>query len=802
MIVSYNWLRELTVFPYTPAELADVLTKQGMTVDSLQKRGAPYTGIVTGELIEVKPHPKADKLTVCRVNTGTETVQIVCGAPGLKTGQKIPVALPGARIGDVTIQKTSIRGIESCGMCCAADELGISDNHDTLLYLEKEMEAGKAFEDLVHGEDYLLELDIPGNRPDLLSHTGVAREIAAQMALTTGEAAAYLPASEVQETGEETANRVRVEIRDKELCPRYTARVIDTVKIGQSPPGMQARLYALGMRPINIVVDITNYVLLEYGQPLHAFDYAKVEGGGIIVRRAEAGERIITLDEEERQLDGEMLLIADSRRGLALAGVMGGSYSAISDDTQTILLESAYFNGANIRRTSRQLGLQSESSYRFERNVRGSILAASNRAAGLLARYAGGTVLQGIVDTGQTTPENVFTFNYTACGKLMGIAPGRDRAKTILTALGFSLDDGPDTAVEVRVPVHRIDIAEGPDIAEELARMTGYDTIPLDSAVHFRSELPVLAAGALRKRLRGILTGMGLREAYNPSLISHDLLSKAGVPDGAPEYKAVPLANASTQEQSIMRTVLYPGLLRNVKYNIAHGADAVMLYEIGRVYTPAEDGRNFMEKEKLGIVLWGEANKQGWNSERRECDYFDGAGIIEGITTGLNISGCERRAGKRPGFHPGRTADILIGDMLIGYIGEIEPQLLRASDIRGRVVIGELDCELLAEAWNQDRKYKTLPRFPASTRDIALVVSNEHAHEEIMGVIEGTGIEAIETIRLFDVYRGEQVPEGKKSMAYRVVYRATDRTLTDEDVDGAHRQVIEALASQLQAQIR
>lgn len=807
MLVSYNWLKELVEFPYSPDELSAVLTAQGMTVDALQKIGSPYDKIVVGELIEVNPHPDADKLSVCTVDTGKEQLQIVCGAPGISAGQKVPVALAGAQLGDFTIKRTKLRGVESCGMCCAADELGISDDHESLLFLDTGIENGTPFESIVKGEDYLFDLDIPGNRPDLLCHVGVAREIAAHLALKHGKTGVYqAPAAVISEAAEEVSARVTVEIDDTELCPRYTARVIDGVYTAPAPPWMQARLYTLGMRPINNIVDITNYVLLEYGHPLHAFDYSKVNNGHIIVRRAGAGETIVTLDDTERQLDQDMLLIADDVHGLALAGVMGGVSSAITEQTTSILLESAYFNGPNIRRTSRLLGLQSESSLRFERTVRGSLAAASERAAELLANYAGGTVLRGMLDADYTSAPVTFTFNYSKCTALLGIEIPDETAGNVLNTLGFRLEQADDHDMKVTVPEHRIDIAEGPDIAEELARMTGYDAIPLDTDVHFRSEKQLAVNISLRERIREIMSGAGVREAYNPSLVSQELLRAAGVPGDAPEMDMVPLANASTQEQSVMRTLLYPGLIRNVQHNISHGARAVCLYEIGRKYCKNTDGRHYTEKETLAFVLWGDASQGSWCTEQRECDYYDGVSVLERLYADLGITSVTSAAGTYYGCHPGRTAELTVmineNANTLGILAELDPRVLRSLDIPGRLVLAELDLNVLASAWKRDRVFQKLPRYPASSRDIAMFISEDHSHGDIIKTIENAGAAFLESVVLFDLYHGEQVPEGSRSMAYRVTYRAPDRTLTDEEVDAMHKLVLDVLITTFQAQIR
>jgi phenylalanyl-tRNA synthetase beta chain len=807
MLVSYTWLKELVAFEHTPDELAELLTRQGMTVDGLERRGRPYEHIVVGELLEVRPHANADTLSVCRVTTGKEELQVVCGAPGIKAGDRVAVALIGAQLGELKIKKTKLRGEESCGMCCAADELGLSDDHGSLLLLDKETAVGTPFEELVNGEDFIFNLDIANNRPDLLNHVGVAREIAAQGAYARGSNASYTPpAATFEEQGVPIAERVRVRVDAPELCPRYTARVVDKVAIGPSPLWMQARLYRLGMRPINNVVDITNYVLLEHGQPLHAFDARSIEGGTIVVRRARPGELIVTLDDAKRELDDEMLLIADEAKGIALAGVMGGANSEVSSATDRVLLESASFDGPNIRRTAKLLGLQSESSARFERNVRGSVLAASARAAQLLAAHAGGGVAPGVIDVDVSGTPATLEVDLRRCVSLLGLEIPAPDATRALETLGFSVQGGKaDGLVDVTVPAHRVDIFEWPDIAEDLARLAGYDAIPVDTRVPFRSEAGVPRITRCRAKVADVLVGAGLCEAHNPSLVSPALLREAGVSEGTLEADPMVLANAQTKEQSVVRTILYPGLVRNLQRNIAQGAKAIRLFEIGRVYLKAGGECPFSQHERIGLLLWGAARDKGWWGDGTEIDLHDGTRLIEMLLSKLGINAWKSVAEARAACHPGRSAALVCADEAetrLGWIAELDPELSRALDIPGRTVVAELDLDVLSAAWDTVRPFTPLPRYPSATRDVALLVAERHTHQDICQAVKQSGAEYIESVRLFDLYRGEQIGAGQKSMAYRITYRAADRTLKDEEVDRAHTVVVGHLRKALEATIR
>jgi len=567
---------------------------------------------------------------------------------------------------------------------------------------------------------------------------------------------------------------------------------------------LQARLHRLGIRPISNVVDATNYALLEYGQPLHAFDFERVAQGAIVVRRAAADERFRTLDDIERRLDAEMLLIADPDKAIALAGVMGGANSEVTAVTRTVLLESASFHGPSVRRTAKLLGLQSEASYRFERGVRGTLVHASARAAQLMVQYAGGRCLRGIVDADHSTPPQAFTCRFSRCISLLGLQIPADTAHNALHALGFTVDvDANDSDHwHVTPPEHRVDCTEGPDIAEDLARLIGYDAVPTDTTVQFHATSVPASVIDWREEVRDLFVGAGVLEAINPSLISRELLTAAGLPADAPEMQVVALANAITQEQSILRTALYPGLIRNIQHNCAFGAAGVRLFELGKIYRPAITADGFVECERLGLALWGAATEKGvWDAER-ECDFADGIALLELLFEKLGVT-ATRSATTRPGFHPGRTARLALADGTeLGFIGELDPRTLRDVDIRGRVVLAEVAVEPLCAATRLQRSYQPLPRFPMATRDVAFIVPEAVTHQHVCDIVRAAGVAFLDHLELFDVYRGEHVAAGSKSMAYRIAYRMQDRTLTDAEIDAAHGTIKLALTNKLGARLR
>ena len=797
MNISYEWLKELIDIPYTPEELSKIMTAQGMTVDGLKKVGMSYDNVVIGKLLEVAEHPQADKLHVCKVDVGDEVLQIVCGAPGIKVGDTVPVAKIGANFGDFKIKASKLRGVDSFGMCCAADELGISGDHESLLFLDSKFTAGTPFSTLLQGEDWIFELDIPGNRPDLLSHIGVAREIAARLSLTDEKYLNWQPRKPEYPVNDlESKDGVAVAVDDPELCPRYTARIIDNVKIGPSPLKMQFRLYHCGMRPINNVVDISNYVMLETGQPLHTFDYAKIATKKIVVRRAKEGEKFVTLDGEERTLDNEMLMITDGEKPVAIGGVMGGLDSGVTNATETILLESAYFYGPNIRRTSRKLALQSEASGRYERCIRGTCEYASERAVELMTQFAGAVARKGVVDANNLGKSETISISLKKCTGLLGMDIAEKEARKILTGLNYKLTPESGDQVSVTVPDYRVDVHVSADLSEDLARMLGYDSIPLDDSIPYYSQKPVPPNFLMRDKIRNILAGAGLREVLNPTLVSSELMKAAGAE--VKEEDIIYLSNSATLDQSQVRTILYPGLIKNCQTNSAKGQQGVKLFELGRAYLNAPDGRSFTELERLSFALWGEAKEKTWSEKAKEVDYTDGVTVLEILKERLGLPEMSFEAVAIPGLHPGRTAKISLTyhgkKKELGFIGEMDPRVVRDLDLKGRLVVCELDLDVITETARQSYTYKKLPKFPASERDVSLMVPAETSNQDVVSVIRKAGGKLLTDVSVLDLYRDDKMAEGERSLTYRLTYRAEDRTLTIEEVDKAHQKVLEALS--------
>lgn len=814
MNVSYQWLSDyIDVEGIAPQELAELLTQGGIEIDSVPSRNAGVTKVVVGYVKTREKHPDADKLSVCTIDAGLgEELRIVCGAPNVAAGQKVPVALVGAKLpGGLEIKRAKLRGVESQGMICSARELGINDKllpkeqQEGILVLPEETPIGADAVATLGLDDSILELDLTPNRSDCLSMLGVAYETAA---LTGRPIRLPDSAKLLYATPEKTADRVKVTIAAKEMCSLYTARYIKGVRVGPSPLWMQNRLIAVGVRPINNIVDVTNYVMLEYGQPLHAFDAAKVAGGVIEVRLAREGERLVTLDGQERKLEPHMLVIADAEKAIALAGVMGGANSEVSADTVDVILESAKFDGGTVRRTSRQLGLRSESSARFEKEVdAGRVRAALDRAAGLIAKYADGLVTEDVAEAVVTIPEPaVVDIGLDRINGMLGTSLSTLEVKTIWSRLGFDAVPNGEGAWRVTVPTRRGDITRDVDLIEEVARLHGYDSIPTTPIEGPTTSGALTAAQAIRRELRSVLTRAGLHEAICYSVTSSartSLFRELG--EGA---KPIALALPMSEERSVLRTVLLPSLLEAAAYNLTRRNNDVALFEIGNVYHTDESKLTRLphEKPRLAFTLAGNRLSGEWNRKAEGFDFYDAKGLLEAVFERLGLT--ERisfESASPDGFHPGRTAAVKVeterGWETAGYVGQLHPDLQRAFDLPDTYV-AEIGLELLFEYADRGIVYRTLPRFPAAERDIAVVVDRGVTGVSLTDAIRRAAGELLESVRVFDVFTGERLGADMKSVALALVYRLADRTLTDEEVADAQSRVVAELEQSFGAELR
>ncbi len=798
MNVTLNWLKNYIDFEFSPSELADRLTMLGVEVESIKQLGAELEGVVVGRVTSIRPHPNADKLVLCQVDTGeTEELQIVCGAPNVREGMLAPVATIGATLPiGLTIKRAKLRGEESHGMLCSENELGLSEEAAGLMDLPADIPLGTPFSEALGLDDVVFELEVTPNRPDCLSMIGVAREIRAE----TGNAL-KLPQVGFSESETDIREMTSVTIEAPDLCPRYAARVIQGVKVGASPEWLQQRLESVGVGVINNIVDITNFVLMEYGQPLHAFDYHKLTENRIVVRRAAAGENIKTLDEIARELTPDMLVIADAEKPVALAGIMGGYDSEITETTADVLLESAYFNPSSIRATAKALGVSTEASYRFERGADpGIVLAALDRAAQLIAELAGGTICEGIVDVypGQQ-PLTRIQLRPERVNFILGTALEATEMVQILSHLGFDVKANGAEDCEVIVPTFRSDITREIDLIEEIARVHGYDNIPITLP---KGDIPVPAPNPsteVRKRVKRFLLAAGMMEAINYSFCDPSCFDKIRFTADDPRRETLKLQNPLSPEMSVLRTTLLPRLLENAQHNRNHQIDTIAFFEIGSVFICNGEQK---EPERVAGILAGQIGEGVYSDPYRSPDFYDIKGLVEGILEVCGIVDYTLQKTDTPTFHPGRNAKVLLGNKQVGTFGEAHPEVLDNYDLPYKAYLFEFDMEVLVDAAIFAKRFEPIPIYPTVERDLAIVVDKEVLSDMPTELIYATGGELVKSVRLFDVYEGEQVPEDKKSLAYAITYHSATETLTDKAVNTLHDKVVKHLNQKLGAELR
>lgn len=822
MKVSLKWLSEYVEVPEDIKAFCDRLDLTGTGVEGVERTGDIYDHVVTGQIIEKAAHPDSDHMWVTKVDVGSanvdkegnpEPLQIVCGAQNFNQGDHVVVATIGAVLpGDFKIKKSKLRGVVSCGMNCSARELGIGSDHDGIMILPEDAPVGMPLADYLKLSDTILDLEITPNRPDCLSMVGMAREVGAMYAIDAKNPLDEMAAALVEDASCPSIDELAtVTVEDKERCPRYTARVIKNVKVGPSPDWLAERVTAAGARSINNVVDVTNYILFLFGQPLHAFDYDKLvdESGkaNIVVRAARNGEKLLTLDDEERELTQDMTVIATPEKAVGLAGVMGGMDTEVTDETTTILLEAATFEAGRTSRTSRNLGLISESSIRYERRVDDvEIDRMSAAAAQLLAEVSGGVVVPGMIDVynTKTVPETL-QFRILRFQSMMGEAIPRDFIINMLERLGCEVDASDETVLSVVPPTYRPDLEREIDLYEEVLRLYGMDRIPSSlPSGSGRVGIKTEAQRAMDK-INNTLRACGLNETMTYSFADPHELEQLRMPTdgmGIP----VELLNPLNAEQSVMRQSIIPGLMRSVAYNQSRGVHNIQLYETGVVFFGAEGKKSPKERNRLAVVMAGSMNDPAWNRESVPFDFFDGKGVIESLMRELALAKPRFKAlsaEEAPHLQPGRAAQVLDGGTVLGWLGEIHPLACETYEVQAPVVAFELDLDALIKCARPARDYVDVPVFPAVTMDVAFVVDESVTHEQLMRCINSAGGKLLAKAQLFDVYRDEErVGAGKKSMAYALEYRAADRTLTTEEVDKQHARLIKKVCGATGAEVR
>ncbi|MDF1597420.1 MAG: phenylalanine--tRNA ligase subunit beta [Acidimicrobiia bacterium] len=786
MKVSLRWLEEYVDIPIDdPLEIESVFASLGHEVEGYEVLQAPFTKVIVGKVLEIDKHPNADRLRFCRVDLGRGDPQdIVCGAWNFEVGDVVPVSVPGAVLaGGLEVGVRTIRGVTSHGMICSAAELGLGDDHDGIMVLDPTVPIGADFIDLVPLPDVVFDVSITPNRPDAMSVIGLAREFAAYYG-TEVRMPDAVPATV------DRPSAVQVMIEDTKGCPRYVGREVDNVKIGPSPLWMQLRLRASDVRPINNVVDITNYVLLELGQPLHAFDLDEVADEKIVVRRAHSGETIRTLDGVERDLDVLDLMICDGRGILAFAGIMGGEDSEVTDSTTRVLIEAAHFHAPSVMFSSKRHSLRTEASARFERGVDPNLpgLAAA-RAARLMVDLAGGEALADVKDNYPSviTPWQI-DLEPGEVERILGIPFSPALIAELLTRLHMEVEG--ESPITVTVPTNRPDLTRPIDLIEEIARLYGYDRFP--------ETLPSGPAGGLSadqqrdRRLRDIMVGLGVHEAQTMSFLGQTELDGLNLPIDDPRRAAIRVRNPLREEEAYLRTTLLPNLLKAVQYNVSHGLPDVALFEVGRVFLAEpdpDDARIPHQPVRLGFVAVGRTGPFGLHSSPRRTDVYTATGLARALLTGLGIP-CDLRQSTPAGFHPGRAAEVLVGGERVGVVGELHPAVGRAFGLEGRVAAGELDlAQLSAGRWQLDAP-STYPRVEF---DLAFVVDESTAASALVQAATDAAGDWLEEVAVFDEFRGPSLGDGKKSIAIRLVFRAPDHTLTNEELAPHREQIIAAV---------
>lgn len=810
MQVSIKWLKDYIDFTETPEQLADKLTMAGIPVENVVDPGEGLEKVVTGRIEKLEPHQNSDHLQICTMNVGlAENIIIVTGAQNVAEGQVVPVAMVGAHLPNgMKISKGKLRGVASNGMLCSAQELKLDleklpeEQKTGIFILPSDTPVGIPAKDVLGLNDVVLEFELTANRADCFSVFGLVREIAA----ITGNKP-HFPEIKVNEDDNTKLNDIfSVEIADPDLCSRFSTRMLKNVKIGPSPEWMQQRLEGAGIRSINNVVDVTNFVMIELGHPMHAYDYDKITGKKLIARRAVEGEELHTLDDTSRKAKGEMLVIADSEKAAGLAGIMGGFETEITDTTTTVVLESADFYGPCIRRTARACGLSSEASGRFERGVDSeTTIKALDRAAQLLQEMGACTICEGIVDVYPNPKQaNYVTFTPEQINNHLGTNIAKDVMLNIITSVGFDVTKDENDEITIKVPSWRNDVTCMADISEEIARLHGFDKIKSTLPNGVSMQGTQSAKQTFIDKVKASLSSQGLYETISFALTNEETFNKLNIPQDSPLRKAVPIMNPLSDEYPLVRTTLLSSIFDNLARNLARKNDDVALFEVGSVFFPKALPVTELPDEvvKIAGAITGRRNAQGWNQANDMVDFYDAKGIIEELLANLRVTRYTVEAGTHYAMHPGKTALFKKGRDVIATVGEVHPAILSAYGITKPVYIFELDATTVMKYMAKDLKYKALPKYPATSRDLAMLVDIDVNAADIEKAMTKAAGQNLTQITLFDVYTGKQVEEGKKSLAFSLTFQSNDKTLTDAEIDPAIEKIVAKLQKDFNANLR
>ncbi|MFH2049704.1 MAG: phenylalanine--tRNA ligase subunit beta [bacterium] len=794
MKISYNWLIELTGLNWSAAELSKRLTDCGTAVEDSEATDRYMDKVVVGEVIDLKPIEGADKIRLATVNTGSETMDLVCGAPNVAKGQKVAVALLGASLaGSIVIKKVKIRGVESCGMICSERELGISEDHSGIIVLPEDATIGQPLAEYLDYKDTQLTFELTPNRPDSMSAIGIARDAAALASVKVKK-----PEIKLSEASDEASKYISVRIDDPDACPRYAARIIKNVKIAPSPWWVKKKLLICGIRPINNVVDITNLVLLESGHPLHAFDYDRFSSKEVVVRRAMDKEKFTTLDGKEHTCTNNVLLITNGKEGVAAGGVMGGLNSEVEDDTKNILLEAAYFNPSVIRKSRKHLGFVTESSSRFEKGAdpNEGLIYALNRAAALMAELCDGEVLKGIVDCYPSIIEQKkITLRLSRCHALIGKELSKDRIIQILSDLELSVKDNGDS-LDVIAPTFRPDLEREIDLIEEVARIEGWNNIP-DAITNIGSLFtPLYDEDKFVEESRKVLTSAGFDE-----IVCHGLVDSRFAEKINPGSELVKIINPSSSDLNVMRNNLVMSALPVISHNMSHRNMDLKLFELGKAYFPPDKNGEWVEDNRLLLVVTGNSHNN-WREKPRELDFYDLTGAIDSLSKHFHWSEFEYSPINIGYFEDNLSYEIRFKGTAIGSIGQVKASLAKDQDIKQPLFLAELSTKLLIENSSRVVDFKPLPQFPAAPRDLAIVVDAGIPAGDLLASVKKTAGDLAEKVEIFDLYTGKQIESGKKSIAISISYRHTERSLSGEEIDERQEKIINSLKEKYNAEIR
>ena len=798
MKISYNWLNKLVPTHLDIDEFCEKLTMFGLEVEEVVQPGKKLDNIVIGKVVSVEKHPNADKLSLCKVDVGkSEPLSIICGAPNVVKDILVPVAMIGAKLGDFEIKKAKLRGVESFGMICSEKELGVSDEHSGIMIIKQDIEPGTPFADAMGINDHIIEVEVTPNRPDLLGMIGVAREVAVMLNTEYEHPEIAFEESEVK-----TKDEILVIIEDAEKCPRYCARMVKGITVQPSPAWMQRKLVASGLRPINNIVDVTNYVLLEYGQPLHAFDYTKIKDKTIVVRTAKDKEKMMLLDDTELKLHSENLLIADTEHPLALAGIMGGLDSSINDNTKDVVIECAYFDPKNIRASALEYGLQTDSSYRFERGMDpNGLIEVIDRAAQLIQLTGGGEISSGVVDCyPQKIEPKVLPLRVSRTNSIINAKMSADEVENYLNNFEFGTKKTSEDTYKVMIPTFRPDIEREIDIIEELARCYGYNNVESHfwiNRIDNRQKRTVV------RLAKNHLISLGFYEVNNMSFASPDDLDTLKIPENDFRRNVVELTNPMGEQFSIMRSTLIPDILKNVALNLSYKFENFKLFELNRIYLKERED-TFAEPTYLTGVIVGEFDPFYWKEKQRAASFYDVKGVVESVLSKIHCSkNITYKVSHQPYYEKDSAADIFLDEKKIGSCGIVKDDVLKSFEIEAPVLLFDIDLSNIIPLYNEkDIRFREIVKYPPVLRDIAVIAPSDIEVGMIEQVIKSVEPSIIKDIQLFDVYTGRQIKQGCRSLAFNITFQSEISTLTDRYVDKLFDNIVKKLLHEHQIELR